>query len=175
MPMTSALRPVYCERPAVMSHNSWVQTPVKARGTNNKTVFLEPKLALSFTSTRPVEVLDLRVKSGAADPTAIGIVCTNLTVLNQRLPRSPKPTWSTCQTPRCGELFLVTSVCPSGSRSFSPTLIPQQLPDSPHQNRLHFGCHVRGPGLCLVPSFGVGYRGSDVVGAVVSVGGHGDK
>jgi hypothetical protein len=64
-----------------------VQTPVKARGTNSKTVFLEPKLALSFTSTKPVEVLDLSVKSGAADPTAIGIICTKFDNVELKIAR----------------------------------------------------------------------------------------
>src|ERR1041384_2177846 len=56
-----------------MSHISVVQTPVKASGKKSSTVFFCPKLFESFTSTRPVAVLDLREKSGALEPTAIAI------------------------------------------------------------------------------------------------------
>ena len=75
MAMTSAFIEPNWVRPAVMSHNSWVQTLVKARGKKRRTVFFWPKLALSLTSTRLPEVLDLSVKSGAWVPTAIGMVC----------------------------------------------------------------------------------------------------
>src|SRR5437763_44694 len=73
MPITSALTPVYALRPAVMSHISCVQTPVKASGKKSRSVFFLPKLLLSFTSTTPEGCLDLRVKSGAFEPTGIAI------------------------------------------------------------------------------------------------------
>src|SRR5687767_6634134 len=57
-----------------MSHISCVQTLVNARGKNRRTVFFLPKLLLSFTSTRPEACLDLRLKSGALEPTGIAIV-----------------------------------------------------------------------------------------------------
>src|SRR6185503_12780244 len=62
--------------PCVMSHISCVQTLVNASGKNRSSVFFFPKLPLSFTSTRPLACLDLRLKSGALVPTdsAIGFV-----------------------------------------------------------------------------------------------------
>src|SRR5687768_11224367 len=60
--------------PAVMSHISCVQTPVKASGKNSNTVFFLPKLSLSLTSTRPDAFLDLSEKSGAFEPTGIAII-----------------------------------------------------------------------------------------------------
>src|SRR5687767_12649391 len=59
-----------------MSHISLVQTLVKARGKKSNTVFLLPKLLLSLTSTRPEACLDLRLKSGALEPTGIAIICS---------------------------------------------------------------------------------------------------
>src|SRR5665213_1549115 len=56
-----------------MSHISLVQTPVKAAGKKRSTVFFLPKLSLNFTSTSPVAVFDLSVKSGAFDPTLMAI------------------------------------------------------------------------------------------------------
>ena len=56
------------------SHNSLVQTLVKASGKNSSTVFFLPKLSLSFTSTRPDACLDFSVKSGALVPTGIAII-----------------------------------------------------------------------------------------------------
>ena len=73
MPMTSAFRSVYAPSPAVMSHNSPVQTPVKASGTNNSTVFLLPKLLLRVTSVTSPLLLDFSVKSGALVPTSIAM------------------------------------------------------------------------------------------------------
>src|SRR5687768_10521750 len=57
-----------------MSHISEVQTLVKASGKKSRTVFVLPKLLLSFTSTRPLACFDLSVKSGALDPTGIAII-----------------------------------------------------------------------------------------------------
>src|ERR1039457_2835581 len=71
--MTSAPRPAYASRPAVSSHISFVQTPVNASGKNSSTVFFLPKLLLNLTSTS-AGVLDLRVKSGALEPTGIAIM-----------------------------------------------------------------------------------------------------
>jgi len=50
-----------------------VQTLVNARGKNNNTVFFFPRFLLKVTSTSPDVFLDLRVKSGAFDPTGIAI------------------------------------------------------------------------------------------------------
>src|SRR5689334_24346137 len=70
-----------------MSHISWVQTPVNARGKKSRTVFFLPKFSLSFTSTSPVAVLDFRLKSGALDPTEMAIVslveCSRLAVVGR--------------------------------------------------------------------------------------------
>src|SRR5271157_1820302 len=71
--MTAALRVEYWARPAETSHISLVQTPVKAAGKKSNTVFFLPKLSLSLTSAKPAAFLDLRVKSGAFEPTLIGI------------------------------------------------------------------------------------------------------
>src|ERR1035441_8110753 len=73
-PMTSAFRPEYAPKPEVMSHISLVHTLVKASGKKSSTVFFLPKLLLNFTSTRPDACLDFRVKSGAFEPTDIGII-----------------------------------------------------------------------------------------------------
>src|ERR1700722_17886017 len=72
-PMTTAFKLAYWLKPAEISHISLVQTPVKAAGKKSSTVFFFPKFSLSLTSTSPVAFLDLRVKSGAFDPTLIGI------------------------------------------------------------------------------------------------------
>src|ERR1017187_9542579 len=71
--MTSAPRPAYASRPAGRLHISAVQTPVNASGKNSSTVFFLPKLLLNLTSTS-AGVLDLRVKSGALEPTGIAII-----------------------------------------------------------------------------------------------------
>src|SRR5579859_5677952 len=71
--MTSAPRSLYAPRPEVISHISLVQTPVKARGKKRRTVFFLPKLLLSLTSTSAGD-LDLRVKSGALEPTGMAIL-----------------------------------------------------------------------------------------------------
>jgi hypothetical protein len=60
--------------PELTSHISVEQTLVNASGKNRTTVFFLPKLLLSFTSTSPEAVLDLSVKSGALEPTAIAII-----------------------------------------------------------------------------------------------------
>ena len=57
--------------------------PVKAAGKNRSTVFFWPKFALNLTSTNPVSFLDLRVKSGAFEPTLIAI---NFIISNLRFP-----------------------------------------------------------------------------------------
>src|ERR1043166_3144201 len=59
--------------PAVSSHISCVQTPVKAAGKKSSTVFFLPRLSASFTSTRPDGFFDLSVNSGAFEPTLIAI------------------------------------------------------------------------------------------------------
>src|SRR5271156_4349041 len=59
--------------PPETSHISVVQTPVKASGKKSRTVFRLPKLSLSLTSSRPLAVLVLRVKSGAVVPVLRGI------------------------------------------------------------------------------------------------------
>jgi hypothetical protein len=46
---------------------------VNARGKNNNTVFFFPIFLLKVTSTSPDAFFDLRVKSGAFDPTGIAI------------------------------------------------------------------------------------------------------
>src|SRR5213594_598848 len=56
-----------------MSHISCVHTLVNASGKKSNKVFFLPKLLLSFTSTRPEDCLDLRLKSGALVPTGNGI------------------------------------------------------------------------------------------------------
>src|SRR5208283_2492844 len=71
--MTSAPRPAYASRPAVRLHISAVQTPVNASGKNSSTVFFLPKLLLNLTSTSTGD-LDLSVKSGALEPTGMGII-----------------------------------------------------------------------------------------------------
>src|SRR6516165_6485228 len=84
MAMTSA--PANELRPLETSHSSAVQTLVNASGKNSSTVFFLPKLSLSFTSTTPDAVLDLREKSGALVPTVIGIivVCSWFWLFNER-------------------------------------------------------------------------------------------
>jgi hypothetical protein len=57
----------------VISHISWVHTPVKANGKKRRTVLFFPKFSLSLTSDIPDAVLVLRAKSGALDPTEIAI------------------------------------------------------------------------------------------------------
>src|SRR5204863_8289566 len=71
--ITSAFSPEKLLKPAVTSHISVVQTPVKASGKNSSTVFFLPKLLLSFTSASTGD-LDFKVKSGAFEPTDIGIM-----------------------------------------------------------------------------------------------------
>src|SRR5208283_5200868 len=73
MPMTAALSREYWPSPALISQSSCVQTPVKAAGKKRRTVFFLPKFSLNLTSTSPVADLDLRVKSGALEPTLMGI------------------------------------------------------------------------------------------------------
>src|SRR5947209_2653057 len=70
-----------------MSHISCVQTPVNAAGKKSNSVFFLPKLSLSFTSTRPDDFLDFRVKSGALEPRDIAIIQLNRVWFNFRLKR----------------------------------------------------------------------------------------
>src|SRR5476649_1624062 len=71
--MTSAPSAAYASSPAVRLHISVVQTPVNASGKNSSTVFFLPKLLLNLTSTSAGD-LDLSVKSGAFEPTGMGII-----------------------------------------------------------------------------------------------------
>src|SRR5690242_15048790 len=73
IPITSAPSALYSPRPAVVSHSSWVQTPLNAAGKKSSTVCFLPRLSLSLTSLMPSAVLHLRRKSGAFEPTAIGM------------------------------------------------------------------------------------------------------
>src|SRR5262245_16471624 len=74
MPITSAFTLEYCDRPAVTSHISVVQTPVNASGKNSTTVFFLPRLSARLTSTTLPPLRDLSLNSGAFEPTGIAIV-----------------------------------------------------------------------------------------------------
>src|ERR1051326_7059993 len=101
-----------------MSHISCVQTLVKARGKNSSRVFFLPRLLLSFTSTRPEGCLDLRLKSGALDPTGNGICLFSFgfsILVNDPVIRFPS---RTCQT-----TIIHPPLTPSRRRQFGQHLV----------------------------------------------------
>jgi hypothetical protein len=69
-----------------------VQTLVNAAGKKSSKLLRLPKFSLSLTSTNPVAFFDLRVKSGACEPTLIAI---NLVVLKfWDFPQLYRPTYN---------------------------------------------------------------------------------